>query len=92
MTLTSSIVIMLVAYVFGAITKMFIDTIPNKFIPIQNVLIGVLSGIICFYLKINDTLLEAILLGIMSTMSAGGLADLIDTKKVLTKKNEDSFG
>lgn len=86
MTITLSVVIMLVAYIFGAITKIFIDKLPNKYIPIQNVIIGIISGIICFYLNIDNNLLNSILIGIMSTMSAGGIADLIDVKK--TNDNE----
>ena len=69
---------MLVAYIFGAITKMFTQKLPNKFIPIQNVVIGIVSGIICFFLKLDDNLLNSILVGLMSTMSAGGIADLIE--------------
>ena len=76
MTITLSVVIMLVAYTFGAITK-----IPNKYIPIQNIVIGIVSGIVCYFLKIDDSMLNSILLGIMSTMSAGGIADLIKIPK-----------
>ena len=86
MTITLSVVIMLVAYIFGAITKIFIDKLPNKYIPIENVIIGIISGIICFYLDIDNNILNSILVGIMSTMSAGGIADLIEVKK--TNDNE----
>lgn len=86
MTISLSVVIMLVAYIFGAITKIFINKLPNNFIPIQNVVIGIISGIICFFLKLDDNLLNSILVGLMSTMSAGGIADLIEVKK--TKDNE----
>lgn len=65
---------------------MFTQKLPNKFIPIQNVVIGIVSGIICFFLKLDDNLLNSILVGLMSTMSAGGIADLIEVKK--TKDNE----
>lgn len=83
MNITLSVVIMLVAYTFGAISKIFIDTLPNKYIPIQNVIIGLLSGILCFILGINTSILESILMGIMSTMSAGGLSDLINVKETV---------
>ena len=73
---------MLVAYVFGAITKIFIENIPNKFIPIQNVVISILSGVVCYFLHIDDNLLNSIVVCIMSTMSAGGIADLIETRKL----------
>lgn len=83
MKVTLSVVIMLVAYTFGAITKIFVEKLPNKYIPIQNVIIGLVSGIICYFLKIDDNIINSILIGIMSTMSAGGIADLI---KINTKK------
>ncbi len=86
MTISLSVVIMLVAYIFGAITKIFIEKLPNNFIPIQNVVIGVISGVICYFLKLDDNLLNSILVGLMSTMSAGGIADLIEVKK--TQDNE----
>ncbi len=82
MTISLSVIIMLVAYVFGAITKIFIENIPNKFIPIQNVVIGILSGVVCYFLYIDDNLLNSIVVCIMSTMSAGGIADLIETRKL----------
>ena len=82
MTISLSVIIMLVAYVFGAITKIFIENIPNKFIPIQNVVIGILSGVVCYSLHIDDNLLNSIVVCIMSTMSAGGIADLIETRKL----------
>ncbi len=72
---------MLVAYIFGAITKMFTQKLPNNFIPMQNVVIGIISGIICYFLKLDENLLNSILIGVMSTMSAGGIADLIEGKK-----------
>ena len=65
---------------------MFTQKLPNKFIPIQNVVIGIVSGIICFFLKLDDNLLNSILVGLMSTISAGGIADLIEVKK--TQDNE----
>ena len=86
MTISLSVVIMLVAYIFGAITQMFTQKLPNELIPIQNVVIGIVSGIICFFLKLDDNLLNSILVGLMSTMSAGGIADLIEVKK--TQDNE----
>ena len=82
MTISLSVVIMLVAYIFGAITKMFVTKIPNKFIPMQNVIIGIISGVICYFLALDNNLLNSILVGLMSTMSAGGIADLIDSKKI----------
>ena len=77
---------MLVAYTFGAITKIFTQKLPNNFIPMQNVVIGLISGIICYFLHLDENLLNSILVGVMSTMSAGGIADLISIGK--TQDNE----
>lgn len=81
MEITYVIIIAIIAYIFGAITKIFIDSIPNKYIPIQNVVIGVISAIICYFTGIESDLLQAIVLCIVATMGAGGIADLINIKK-----------
>ena len=81
MEITYVIIIAIIAYIFGAITKIFVDSIPNKFIPIQNVLIGVISAIICYFTGIEPNLLQAIVLCIVACMGAGGIADLINIKK-----------
>lgn len=77
MEITYVVIITLVAYVLGSITKLFIDTIPNKYIPLQNVLIGLISAFICYFTGIETNLLQAIVLCLMATMGAGGIADLI---------------
>lgn len=80
MEITYVIIIAIIAYIFGAITKLFVDSIPNKFIPIQNVVIGVISAIICYFTGIEPNLLQAIVLCVVATMGAGGVADLINIK------------
>lgn len=77
MEITYVVIITLVAYVLGSITKLFIDKIPNKYIPLQNVLVGLISAFICYFTKIETNLLQAIVLCVMSTMGAGGIADLV---------------
>ena len=81
MTLTISVIVMLVTYICGAITKIFIEEIPNRYIPIQNVIIGIISGVICFFIEIDYNIIESILICLMSALSAGGISDLIDTNK-----------
>ena len=80
MEITYVIIIAIIAYVFGAITKIFIDEIPNKYIPIQNVLIGIISAVICYFTGIEPNLLQAFVLCLVATMGAGGVADLINIK------------
>lgn len=76
MEITYVVIITLVAYVLGSITKLFIATIPNKYIPLQNVIIGIISALICYFAKIETNLLQSIVLCLMATMGAGGIADL----------------
>lgn len=80
MEITYVIIIAIIAYIFGAITKIFVDNIPNKYIPIQNVIIGIISAIICYFTGIEPNLLQAIVLCIVACMGAGGIADLINIK------------
>lgn len=81
MEITYVVVIAIIAYIFGAITKIFIDSIPNKYIPIQNVVIGLISGLICYFTGIETSLLQAIVLCLVACMGAGGVADLININK-----------
>lgn len=87
MEITYIVIISIVAYVLGAITKMFVEKVPNKFIPIQNVIIGIISALICYYCKIETNLLQAIVLCLIATMGAGGVADLVKLAKT-TDNNE----
>ena len=80
MEITYVIIIAIIAYIFGAITKIFIDSVPNKYIPIQNVGIGVISALICYFTGIEPNLLQAFVLCIVACMGAGGIADLINIK------------
>ena len=80
MEITYVIIIAIVAYILGAITKMFIGALPNKYIPIQNVVVGIISALICYFTDIETNLIQAIVLCLAATMGAGGIADLINIK------------
>lgn len=79
MEITYVIIIAIVAYICGAITKMFIENVPNKYIPIQNVAVGIVSALICYFTGIEPNLLQALVLCLVATMGAGGIADLYKT-------------
>ena len=83
MEITYIVIVALITYIFGAITKTFIDSVPNKYIPFQNVLIGILSGLMCYFCNIETNLLQSIVLCLMATMGAGGIADLT---KIINKE------
>ena len=80
MEITYVVIVGIITYTLGAITKIFVDSIPNKYIPIQNVLIGLISGLICYFTKVEPNLLQALVLCFFATTGAGGTADLIQTK------------
>ena len=81
MEITYIVIITVVAYILGSITKVFIDEVPNKYIPLQNVVVGLVSAFICFFTKVETDLLQAIVLCLVATMGAGGIADLVKIKK-----------
>lgn len=84
MTITVSVVVMVVAYICGAITKLLIENIPDRYIPIQNVIVGVVSGVICYFIGIDESIVDLIIICLMSALSAGGVSDLVKTKKTVS--------
>ena len=75
MELTVAIVVMAITLIAGEITK--VTAIPNKYIPLQNVAIALISAGICIIFKVEGMgILETIITCIFATMSAGGIADL----------------
>ena len=81
MEMTYMLIITLVAYIIGSITELFVTNLPKKYIPIQNIIIGLISAFICYFSKIETNLFDSIVLCLMSTMSAGSIADLIKLRK-----------
>lgn len=83
MEITVPVIIMAVTLILGEITKL--TKIPNKYIPLQNIIIAVISAVICIIFKVeNMGVLETIIMCIFSTMSAGGISDI----KKISKKEE----
>ena len=75
MELTIAIIITAITLIAGEITKL--TSIPNKYIPLQNIIIAILASIVCIVFKVeNMGVLETIVTCIFGTMSAGGIADL----------------
>lgn len=83
MQITVALIVTAVTLVLGQITK--VTSIPNKYIPLQNIIIAILASIICIVFKVeNMNALDTIIMCIFATMSAGGVADL----KKVTKEGE----
>lgn len=81
MELTYTVVISFIALCLGAVTKAFINKVPSKYIPLQNLLIGIVSAIICVYTGIINGFLEALITCVTASMAAGGIYDLSKIKK-----------
>ncbi len=84
MSITYVVVVAIITYVLGALTKLKWNKLPNKYIPIQNVIIAIISGLICYFTKIEINFLNSIVLCFVATMGAGGISDLV---KVMKKDN-----
>lgn len=80
MEITVALVVMAITLIAGEITK--ITTIPNKYIPLQNILIAIISSAICLIFKVEGMgVLETIITCIFASMSAGGIADIKKVSK-----------
>jgi hypothetical protein len=80
MEITVALIITAITLLLGQITKA--TPIPNKYIPLQNIVIAVVSAVICIICKVeNMGVLETIITCIFGTMSAGGIVDIKDVVK-----------
>jgi len=74
-----TIVTVIVTFIFGIISKHF-GLLESKYIPIQNVVIGLIAGVICYSLQLESmNLSTAIITCIISALGAGGTYDLTRT-------------
>ena len=85
MVLTSEMIMAvvtgIVTYIFGIIAKKF-NWIESKYIPIQNAIIGMIAGMICYMLKVTEAdLLTSIIYCIIGAMASGGTYDLTKTNR-----------
>lgn len=80
MEITYAVIVAIVTLMAGAITKAFVEAIPDKFIPLQNLLIGIISAVLCIVFDIEPNILQAFVLCIMASLGAGGAYDLVMTK------------
>ena len=83
MELTVASVIAFVTLILGQITKKlgFVD---KKYIPYQSCVIGLISGVICYFTGLVDGIGVSIITCLISSLSASGL---YDTLEVHTKES-----
>lgn len=81
MELTIPSVIAFVTLILGQITKKF-GWINKKFIPYQNLVIGLVSGVICYLTGLKDNVMTSIFTCVVASYSAGGIYDNISAHKI----------
>lgn len=70
----------IVTLFLGFLTKKF-EIIESKYIPLQNVLIGIVAGLLGYACGLYTNIFVGILTCFGSAMCAGGVYDLAKTKK-----------
>ena len=85
MELTAFSVISLVTLIVGFISKK-LSIVDRKYIPLQNVIIGIISGVIVYFAEIETSIFRSIVLCLIGALSAGGAYDAL---KVGGDKNKD---
>ena len=69
--------------VTAIVTAMFFkdSVIPSRFIPIQNLVIGIISAVLAVVFGLFDNIALAIAVSLFTAFGVGGLYDLAKTKK-----------
>ena len=79
MEITIPSIITFVTLIMGMISKKF-SIMNSKHIPFQNVLIGIVSGVLIFLTDLEPNILNAIITCLIASLGAGGLYDTIKAK------------
>lgn len=84
MTINEVIIVVtaFVTFVFGIITKKF-GLVQSKYIPLQNLIIGIIAGVLVYFSGLNDSIISSIIICAASALTAGGAYDM---KKVGEKE------
>lgn len=85
MELTAFSVISLVTFIIGFISKK-LKIVDKKYIPLQNVVIGIISGFIVYFAEIETSIFRSIVLCLIGALSAGGAYDALN---IGDDKNKD---
>lgn len=80
MELTITGIIAFVTLILGQITKK-LGLVDKKYIPYQNLVIGVISGLICWICELEANIVVALITCIIACYGAGGFYDNLTIKK-----------
>ena len=70
----------IVTLIFGFLAKKF-NWIESKYIPIQNLVIGLLAGVLSYAVGLTDNLIVSVVSCLIGSMAAGGIYDTSKTRK-----------
>lgn len=79
MEITIPSIITFVTLILGMISKKF-NIMSSKHIPFQNVLVGIISGLLVFLTDLEPNIFNAIITCLLASLGAGGLYDTIKAK------------
>ena len=74
MELTITGIVAFITLIIGQITKK-LGLVNKKYIPYQNLAIGIISGLICWLIELEPNFTKAILSCLIASYGAGGLYD-----------------
>lgn len=75
-----SVVTAIVTFIFGLFVKKF-DLLEKNYIPLQNLIIGIVAGVLCSIMNIDGMdLTTSLIVCLASSLGAGGAYDLTKTK------------
>lgn len=73
-------VIAFVTFFIGSLSKKF-NILDKKYIPYQNILIGIISGFIVYITGLSSGILNSIITCTISSLGAGGFYDTLKVDK-----------
>ena len=74
-----TLVTVVISYIFGELAKKF-NWIEKKYIPMQTLIVGLLSGVLYYIAVDSSNIANAIIIAFRSLIACGGY-DLLQTKK-----------
>ncbi len=89
MEITITSIISFVTLVIGFISKK-LKIVNKKYIPYQNILIGIVSGFIVYMTGLDENIYKAVISALIASLSAGGIYDALpNIKKEDNKEMEN---
>lgn len=69
-----------ITYIFGILSKKY-NWVETKYIPLQNLFVGVIAGILAWLIGLSDNVIVSIVACLVGSFTAAGLYDTIKIKK-----------